>query len=105
MVPYLRGWEHTKLSNDLCVETLNDQSFGSASYRQRVEPEEVQNRLNLLLNALKNEEGLTTSIGSVCMEISKELTYLLSTDGNDVTKLEALEEKLGSCTSLPWFNL
>ena len=97
----LRGWEHTTLSNDLCFETLNDQPFASAPYHLRVESEEVRVRLNSLLNALKNEEGLTTSIGSVCLEISKELTFLLSVDGNDVTKLEVLEEKLESLTSLP----
>jgi hypothetical protein len=96
---HLRGWEHTSLSNDLFVETLHDQSFGSAPYHLRMESEEVRDRLNLLLNALKNEEGLTASIGSVCLEISKEITHLLSTDGNDVTKLEVLEERLGGLTS------
>ncbi|MDB2557310.1 DUF115 domain-containing protein, partial [Luminiphilus sp.] len=98
---HLRGWIHTSLSDDLCADVSKHGPLGRVSQHLNAESEEFQERLTLLLPAVNGERRLVASIGDLCLEISKELTYLLSTDGNDVTKLEVLEERLGSLTSLP----
>ena len=98
---YLRGWVHTSLSDDLCADVSKHVPVGRVSRHLHAESEEFQDRLTLLLTAFKGESSLVASIGNLCSEITEELTYLLSANGNDVTKLEVLEEKLGSLTSLP----
>jgi len=98
---HLRGWLHTSLSDDLCADVSKHVPRGEESRHLQAESEEFQERLTLLLTAFKGESSLVASIGNLCFEITEELTYLLNANGNDVTKLEVLEEKLGSLTSLP----
>ena len=97
----LQGWFHSALLEDPARQAMSEGSAISRDSALQAESEEVQERLILLSQAIKNERGLVATIRKLCVDITEEIKHLLKSDSHDVTELESLEERLVTFKSLP----
>ena len=93
---YLEGWEHTVLENHpLTSDSAKRQTpptYGNAD-------EDVSSRQERIIRAIKTEKEALREAARLCSDLVALLGNLIETQSNDVTEVDAAEERLSRLLS------
>lgn len=93
---YLEGWEHTVLENHpLTSDSARRQTpptYGNAD-------EDVSSRQERIIRAIKTEKEALREAARLCSDLVALLGNLIETQSNDVTEVDAAEERLSRLLS------